>query len=125
MLRGSWPGQSALIRMPVVPRGKSARSAGLAIAKKPGGTSFNPLVIFGEVGLGKTHLAQAIGNDVLDKFPDKTSPIEKFLSPEEITEDDSVNPKCEKAPEEKWAEARHGEKVKQQHVDWNNSVCIV
>ncbi|MCI5083557.1 MAG: chromosomal replication initiator protein DnaA [Saprospiraceae bacterium] len=49
-----------------------ARSAGLAIAKKPGGTSFNPLVIFGEVGLGKTHLAQAIGNDVLDKFPDKT-----------------------------------------------------
>jgi chromosomal replication initiator protein len=49
-----------------------ARSAGLAIAKKPGGTSFNPLVVFGEVGLGKTHLAQAIGNDVLDKFPDKT-----------------------------------------------------
>jgi chromosomal replication initiator protein len=29
-------------------------------------------VVFGEVGLGKTHLAQAIGNDVLDKFPDKT-----------------------------------------------------
>ncbi|MCH2082333.1 MAG: chromosomal replication initiator protein DnaA [Saprospiraceae bacterium] len=49
-----------------------ARSAGLAIAKKPGGTSFNPLVVFGEVGLGKTHLAQAIGNDVLEKFPDKT-----------------------------------------------------
>ena len=49
-----------------------ARSAGLAIAKKPGGTSFNPLVIFGDVGLGKTHLAQAIGNDVLTKFPDKT-----------------------------------------------------
>ncbi len=49
-----------------------ARSAGLAIAKKPGGTSFNPLVIFGDVGLGKTHLAHAIGNDVLDRFPSKT-----------------------------------------------------
>ncbi|MEM6379394.1 MAG: chromosomal replication initiator protein DnaA, partial [Bacteroidota bacterium] len=49
-----------------------ARSAGLAIAKKPGTTSFNPLVIFGDVGLGKTHLAQAIGNEVLEKFPDKT-----------------------------------------------------
>ena len=50
---------------------KLARSAGMAIASNPGGTAFNPLVIFGDVGLGKTHLAQAIGNDVLEKFPDK------------------------------------------------------
>jgi len=49
-----------------------ARSAGLAIAKRPGSTSFNPLVIFGDVGLGKTHLGQAIGNSVVEKFPNKT-----------------------------------------------------
>ena len=49
-----------------------ARSAGLAVAKKPGGTAFNPLVLFGDVGLGKTHLAQAIGNDILKNHPDKS-----------------------------------------------------
>ncbi len=48
-----------------------ARSAGKAIANNPGGTAFNPLVIYGDVGLGKTHLAQAIGNDVLNRFPKK------------------------------------------------------
>jgi chromosomal replication initiator protein len=47
-----------------------ARSAGLAVAERPGATSFNPFLIYGKVGLGKTHLAHAIGNLVADAHPD-------------------------------------------------------
>ena len=60
-----------------------ARSAGLAVANRPGGTSFNPLLIFGGVGLGKTHLAHAIGVEIKDKYPEKTV---LYISAEKFTQ---------------------------------------
>ncbi|MFC5269541.1 chromosomal replication initiator protein DnaA [Adhaeribacter terreus] len=48
-----------------------ARSAGFAVANKPGTTSFNPLMVYGGVGLGKTHLVQAIGNHIKSHAPEK------------------------------------------------------
>jgi chromosomal replication initiator protein len=60
-----------------------ARSAGFAVAQKPGGTSFNPLVIYSAVGLGKTHLVHAIGNNIKQIHPNKTVlyvQIEKFAN---------------------------------------------
>ena len=60
-----------------------ARSAALAVANKPGGTSFNPLLIFGGVGLGKTHLAHSTGVEIKEKYPDKTV---LYISAEKFTQ---------------------------------------
>ncbi len=59
-----------------------ARNAAKAVADRPGNTAFNPLVIHGNVGLGKTHLLQAIGNHVAEKFPRKAV---LYVSTDEFT----------------------------------------
>lgn len=60
-----------------------ARSAGFAVANKPGGTAFNPLLIYGGVGLGKTHLAHAIGIQIKSEYPNKTV---LYVSSEKFTQ---------------------------------------
>ncbi len=60
-----------------------ARSAGFAVGKNPGGTSFNPLLLYGGVGLGKTHLAHSIGIEIKDRYPEKTV---LYVSAEKFTQ---------------------------------------
>ena len=59
-----------------------ARAASFAVAEKPSVTSFNPLMLYGGVGLGKTHLVQAIGNHIRKNFPDKNV---MYVSSEKFT----------------------------------------
>ncbi len=47
-----------------------ARSAGMAVAVSPGHNPFNPLYIYGNSGLGKTHIVQAIGHEVRQRHPE-------------------------------------------------------
>ncbi len=72
-----------------------ARAAAIAISDNPGETSFNPFFIYGGVGLGKTHLIQAIGNQIIDRHPNKKA---IYLSMDTFTvefvdaiQNDSVN----------------------------------
>ena len=58
-----------------------ARAAGFAVANNPGKTAFNPLFIYSNVGLGKTHLAHAIGIQIKNNFPDK---IVLYISSEQF-----------------------------------------
>lgn len=61
-----------------------ARAAAYAIGENPGGTSFNPLFIYGGVGLGKTHLIHAIGNAVVQN--DRTKKVH-YISADRFTLD--------------------------------------
>jgi len=58
-----------------------AKSVSLAVAENPGKTKFNPLLIYGGVGLGKTHLLHAIGNHILHHQPNF---IVNFVTSEEF-----------------------------------------
>jgi|694.fasta_scaffold45531_3 chromosomal replication initiator protein len=60
-----------------------ARAASFAVAQKPSTTSFNPLMIYGGVGLGKTHLVQAIGNYI--EKQSENSKIVLYVSSEKFT----------------------------------------
>lgn len=57
-------------------------SAARAIGERPGATSFNPFFVYGGVGLGKTHLVQAVGNYVVKE---RTARTVHYVSSEQFT----------------------------------------
>ena len=65
----------------VGPFNELAHAAAFAIIKEPG-TVYNPLFVYGGVGLGKTHLLQAVGNQISKTFPEKKI---RYMSSERFT----------------------------------------
>lgn len=68
----------------VGPSNELAFAAATAITEEPG-KKYNPFFIYGGVGLGKTHLIQAIGNAIIEKYKNKIKP--KYVSSEQFTRD--------------------------------------
>ena len=48
-----------------------ARAASIQVATNPGGGAYNPMFIYGGAGLGKTHLIHAVGNQIVEQYPEK------------------------------------------------------
>lgn len=65
----------------VGPSNQFAHAAAKRICEGPGSV-YNPLFIYGGVGLGKTHLINAIGNEIVDKYPGK---VIYYVSAEQFT----------------------------------------
>lgn len=62
---------------------KLAHATATAVTKNPGST-YNPLFLYGGAGLGKTHLMQAVGREIEDKYPDKNV---LYVTTEKFTND--------------------------------------
>jgi chromosomal replication initiator protein len=79
---------------------KLANAAATAVAKAPGIT-YNPLFVYGGVGLGKTHILQAIGNEILTLYPKKRV---VYVTSERFTNElvDAIHKKTTKEFKEKY-----------------------
>ena len=66
----------------VGPSNQLVHAAAEAVVRKPG-SAYNPLFVYGDVGLGKTHILQAVGNSIKERYKDKKviyTTADRFLS---------------------------------------------